>query len=76
MNVIAESTVQLKRLNWTGTKGNYANYAYYAGTEAGNPSGNTDNLKQIDYYDGNDVLVLSVQYLYDLLDRVIQEKSL
>ena len=59
--------------NWTSTKGNRSEYVYYAGVEAGNPSGNIENIKQIDNYNGYNVLIFSINYEWDTSDRVVKE---
>lgn len=40
------------RANWTVTIGNSIEYTYYAGVEAGNPSGTVTNIKTVVYKQG------------------------
>lgn len=49
--------------NWERTPGNNKTLVYYTGIELGNPSGNTDNIKHIEYYQGvNLVLRQTITY--------------
>jgi hypothetical protein len=42
----------MSRSNWTSSLGNSVEYTYYAGVEAGNPSGTTTNVKTVVYKTG------------------------
>jgi hypothetical protein len=57
---------------WTyGNKSYYIDRAYYAGVEAGNPSGNV-NVKTEKFYD-LDGLSFTITYNWDLNDNNIKE---
>jgi len=61
---------------WTGIKlGNYIEYNYYAGHEAGNPSGNA-NLKEMKYFDKGSVLKHHIIYSWDSYDNIIKQESI
>lgn len=42
----------MSRSNWTSSLGNSVEYTYYAGIEAGNPTGTTTNVKTVVYKTG------------------------
>ncbi len=67
---------QIRRLGWTNTPGNSIEYTYYTGIEPGNPSGTAGNIKSITYKDGNNAVVLTITYEYDVNDNVIKEYAL
>jgi hypothetical protein len=58
--------------NWTVVAGNFQEFEYYAGIEAGNPSGTTDNMKSIKNFTASSELISTQIYEYDILDRVIK----
>ncbi len=62
--------------NWTVIQeGNYIEYAYYSGTEAGNPSGNA-NLKEIKYFEKDGTLKYHILFTWNADDKIIKEESL
>ena len=56
--------------NWTAQTGNFSVFEYYAGIEAGNPSGSTDNVKSISNYNSLGVLQAKQTLEYNLQDNV------
>lgn len=63
------------RSNWTSVPGNYSNFEYYTGVEIGNPSGSTNNLKRIKYFDGNNVLQFVENFEYNAADQIVHIKA-
>lgn len=48
---------------------------YYTGIDGGNnPSGNTNNLKQVDYYLG-DVIMITDSFKYNINNLIIEQNT-
>lgn len=58
------------RANWTTVIGNSIEYTYYAGVEAGNPTGATTNVKTIAYKTGI-TTIFTQTIAYNAADSVI-----
>lgn len=58
------------KANWTSEIGNSTAYTYYAGIEAGNPSGTTTNIKTIAYKTGI-TTIFTQTIAYNAADLVI-----
>jgi hypothetical protein len=58
------------RANWTTVIGNSIEYTYYAGVEAGNPTGATTNVKTIVYKTGI-TTIFTQTIAYNAADLVI-----
>ena len=76
-NDVVEILMQLQRIaeNVAASEfgvipGNSREFVYYAGIEAGNPSGSTENVKTITYKKGS-IVEATQTYTYDALNRVI-----
>ena len=65
-----EIITELEREGWTNTAGNSQEFVYYAVDEPGNPSNNTDNIKQILYKVGA-VTTLTKTFTYDNNNNVL-----
>lgn len=60
----------LKRANWTKLLNNSIENVFYVGIEAGNPSGSTDNIKEVIYKTSN-VQVFKEVITYDASDNIL-----
>lgn len=59
-----------RQANWTSIIGNSLEVAYYAGVEAGNPSGSTSNIKTVAYKTGA-TTVYTQTIAYNLANNIV-----
>ncbi|MBR6279396.1 MAG: hypothetical protein IKR41_11680 [Bacteroidales bacterium] len=60
------------RSNWSYMDGRSQKLTHYKGVEDGNPSGNTDNIKYIRFYDSLGNCILTRELRYDAENKIIQ----
>ena len=49
--------------------------SYFTGVVADNPSGSTDNLKTVKYYDGDNLLITD-SFKYNLVDNITEVNTI
>lgn len=74
--MLSTQTSIIRNANWTSIPGNSVSYSYFSGVHARNPSANPDNLDTIFYWNGNGILVFSVEYTWDINDRMVNERCI
>lgn len=67
---VVAMSLSLTYTNWDSTAGNSLEFIYYAGIEPGNPSGSTDNVKQIIYKKGVST-ELTKEFSYNSANKVV-----
>jgi len=60
---------------WTKQAGHSSEFVYYTEAEAGNPSGNAENIKEIRYINAGGNTVLIERFEYNANDLIIKISS-